>query len=198
MPTLSLGGQTLATQTGSDGPTLSPVSFHTDQVFPTGHVIQTVQVVKNDSEVLPANLSENIISNWTLIITPQKANSKILVYYSFDTSWGTALTARSFMQRSTNSGGNFSDLTGAMGTDAGTIGKYSLSHAGVEQNWMLERQSGFYLDSPSYTLGASVQYRIGCQSESASYGIHIGQTQRNNTIYHPRTASIMIGMEIAT
>ena len=56
MPTLSLGGQTLATQTGSDGPTLSPVSFHTDQVFPTGHVIQTVQVVKNDSEVLPCLL----------------------------------------------------------------------------------------------------------------------------------------------
>ena len=84
MPTLSLGGQTLATQTGSDGPTLSPVSFHTDQVFPTGHVIQTVQVVKNDSEVLPANTSENIISNWTLIITPQKASSKILVYYAFE------------------------------------------------------------------------------------------------------------------
>ena len=198
MPTLSLGGQTLATQTGSDGPTLSPVSFHTDQVFPTGHVIQTVQAIKNDSEILPANTSENVISNWTLIITPQKASSKILVCYQFDVSWTTTLTARSFMRRSTNSGGNFSDLTGAMGTDAGTNGKYSLSHAGVEQNWMLERQSGFYLDSPSYTLGASVQYRIGCHSESSSYGIHIGQTQRNNTIYHPRTASIMIGMEIAT
>ena len=198
MPTLSLGGQTLATQTGSDAPVLGSVTLNSTQSFPTGHVIQTVQVVKNDSEVLPANTSENIISNWTLIITPQKASSKILVYYAFDTSWGTALTARSFMQRSVDSGSTFADLTGAMGTDAGSNGKYSLSHAGVEQNWMLERQSGFYLDSPSYTLGASVQYRIGCQSESSTYGIHIGQTHRNNTVYHPRTASIMIGMEIAT
>ena len=198
MPTLSLGGQTLATQTGSDAPVLGSVTLNSTQSFPTGHVIQTVQVVKNDSEVLPANTSENIISNWTLIITPQKTSSKILVYYAFDTSWGTALTARSFMQRSVDSGSTFADLTGAMGTDAGSNGKYSLSHAGVEQNWMLERQSGFYLDSPSYTLGASVQYRIGCQSESSTYGIHIGQTHRNNTVYHPRTASIMIGMEIAT
>ena len=63
---------------------------------------------------------------------------------------------------------------------------------------MLERQSGFYLDSPSYSLGNSVQYRIGCQSESTSYGIYIGQTQRDNTGYHPRTASVMIGMKIAT
>ena len=199
MPTLSLGGQTLATQTGSDGPTLSPVSFHTDQAFPTGHVIQTVQAIKNDSEILPANTSENIISNWTLIITPQKASSKILVCYQFDTSWSTSLTARSFMQRSTNSGGNFSNLTGAMGSDPGSsLGDPSLSFAGAYANWHPVRQSGSYLDSPSYTLGASVQYRIGCHSESSSPGIHIGRSHRDSTGYHPRTASVMIGMEIAT
>ena len=174
-------------------------SFQTGLSFPTGHIIQIVQVVKNDSEVLPANTSENIISNYTLIITPQKASSKILVCYQFDTSWNTALTARSYMERSVDSGSTFAKLTGAMGSDpGGSLGDPALSHAGVEQNWMMERQSGFYLDTPSYTLGASVQYRIGCQSESASPGIHIGQTNRDNTGYHPRTASIMIGMEIAT
>ena len=199
MPTLSLGGQTLATQTGSDAPVLGSVTLNSTQSFPAGHVIQTVQAIKNDSEILPANTSENIISNWTLIITPQKASSKILVSYQFDTSWSTALTARSYMQRSVDSGSTFANLTGAMGSDpGGSLGNPSLSHAGVEQNWMMERQSGFYLDTPSYTLGASVQYQIGCQSESAGTGIHIGQTHRNNTIYHPRTASIMIGMEIAT
>ena len=174
-------------------------SFQTGLSFPTGHIIQIVQVVKNDSEVLPANTTENLISNWTLIITPQKASSKILVCYQFDTSWGTALTARSYMERSVDSGSTFAKLTGAMGSDpGGSVGDPALSHAGVEQNWMMERQSGFYLDTPSYTLGASVQYRIGCHSESASYGIHIGKTNRDNTGYHPRTASIMIGMEIAT
>ena len=174
-------------------------SFQTGLSFPTGHIIQIVQVVKNDSEVLPANTSENIISNYTLIITPQKASSKILVCYQFDTSWNTALTARSYMERSVDSGSTFAKLTGAMGSDpGGSLGDPALSHAGVEQNWMMERQSGFYLDTPSYTLGASVQYRIGCASESSSIGIHIGQTHRDNSGYHPRTASIMIGMEIAT
>ena len=199
MPTLSLGGQTLATQTGSDGPTLSPVTFHTDQAFPTGHVIQTVQAIKNEAEVLPANTSENLISNWTLIITPQKASSKILVYYSFDTCWSTTLTARSYMERSVDSGGTFAKLTGAMGSDpGGSLGDPSLSFAGAYANWHPVKQSGSYLDTPSYTLGASVQYRIGCQSESSSPGIYIGQSHRDSTGYHPRTASVMIGMEIAT
>jgi len=198
MPTLSLGGQTLATQTGSDGPTLSPVSFHTDQAFPTGHVIQIVQSIKNDREIMPSNQNENIISNWTLIITPQKASSKILVYYSFDTSWASTLTARAYMVRSTNSGGTFSNLTGAMGTDGGSDGKASISHGGAYTNWMMYKHAGYYLDSPSYTLGNSIQYRIGTQSESTSSGIYIGSTQRGTTIYHPRTPSVMIGQEIAT
>ena len=199
MPTLSLGGQTLATQTGSDGPTLSPVTFHTDQAFPTGHVIQTVQAIKNDSEVLPANTSENVISNWTLIITPQKTSSKILVYYSFDTCWSTTLTARSYMERSIDSGSTFAKLTGAMGDDpGGSAGDPSLTFGGAYASWKLEKHAGYYLDTPSYTLGASVQYRIGCQSESSSPGIYIGQSHRDSTGYHPRTASVMIGMEIAT
>tara|TARA_B100001939_G_scaffold116192_2_gene100702 strand:- start:216 stop:815 length:600 start_codon:yes stop_codon:yes gene_type:complete len=199
MPTLSLGGQTLATQTGSDAPVLGSVTLNSTQSFPAGHVIQTVQAIKNDSEILPANTSENIISNWTLIVTPQKASSKILVCYQFDTGWSSTLTARSFMQRSVDSGSTFAKLTGAMGSDpGGSLGDPSLSHAGVQTSWMLERQSGFYLDSPSYSLGNSVQYQIGCASEASSPGIHIGQTNRDNSAYHPRTASVMIGMEIAT
>jgi len=199
MPTLSLGGQTLATQTGSDAPILGSVTLNPNQSFPAGHVIQTVQAIKNDSEVLPANTSENVISNWTLIITPQKAGSKILVYYSFDTCWSTTLTARSYMERSVDSGSTFAKLTGAMGSDpGGSLGDPSLSFAGAYANWHPVKQSGSYLDTPSYTLGASVQYQIGCQSESSSPGIYIGQSHRDSTGYHPRTASVMIGMEIAT
>tara|TARA_B100002019_G_scaffold186536_1_gene161075 strand:+ start:301 stop:900 length:600 start_codon:yes stop_codon:yes gene_type:complete len=198
MPTLSLGGQTLATQTGSDAPVLGSVTLNSTQSFPTGHVIQTVQAIKNEAEVLPANTSENLISNWTLIVTPHKAGSKILMYYSFDTCWSTTLTARSYMERSVDSGSTFAKLTGAMGDDpGGSAGDPSLTFGGAQSNWKLEKHAGFYLDTPSYTLGASVQYRIGCQSESSSPGIHIGKTHRDSTGYHPRTASVMIGMEIA-
>jgi hypothetical protein len=197
MPTLSLGGQTLATQTNSDAPVLGSVSLNTGQVFPTGHIIQVVQAIKHDREILPANTSENIISDWTLSITPHKAGSKILIYYSFDTGFNGSVTARAYMVRSVDSGSSFSNLTGAMGTDGGSDGKASLSHGGTDQSWLCHRQSGMYLDSPSYTLGNSVQYRIGIQSESTTQ-IYIGSTQRGATIYHPRTASIMLGQEIAT
>ena len=103
------------------------------------------------------------------------------------------------MERSVDSGSTFAKLTGAMGDDpGGSAGDPSLTFGGAYANWKLEKHAGFYLDTPSYTLGASVQYRIGCQSESSSPGISIGKTHRDNTLYHPRTASVMIGMEIAT
>ena len=163
----------------------------------SGHVIQVVQAIKHDREILPSTTSENIISDWTLSITPHKEGSKILVYYSFDTGFNGALTARTYMVRSVDSGSSFSNLTGAMGTDGGSDGKASLSHSGTDETWMCFKQSGMYLDSPSYTLGNSVQYRIGCQSESTAGGIYIGSTKRGGTIYHPRTASVMLGQEIA-
>ena len=39
MPTLSLGGQTLATQTGSDAPVLGSVTLNSTQSFPSGHLV---------------------------------------------------------------------------------------------------------------------------------------------------------------
>ena len=45
MPTLSLGGQTLATQTGSDAPVLGSVTLDSTQSFPAGMVIKTYQKV---------------------------------------------------------------------------------------------------------------------------------------------------------
>ena len=103
------------------------------------------------------------------------------------------------MERSVDSGSTFAKLTGAMGSDpGGSLGDPSLSFAGAYANWHPVKQSGSYLDTPSYTLGASVQYQIGCQSESSSPGIYIGQSHRDSTGYHPRTARVMIGMEIAT
>ena len=85
-----------------------------------------------------------------------------------------------------------------MGTDpGGSLGDPSLSHAGTSDNWLLQRQAGCYLDSPSYSAGNAVTYRIGVQGEVSSVPVYIGKTQRDNSQYHPRTTSVLTLMEIA-
>jgi len=49
MPTLSLGGQTLATQTGSDGPVLGPVTLDSNQVFPADMYIGNMKYYQTTS-----------------------------------------------------------------------------------------------------------------------------------------------------
>ena len=53
MPTLSLGGQTLATQTGSDAPVLGSVTLNSTQSFPAGMIVKTYQAIFCDPEFIP-------------------------------------------------------------------------------------------------------------------------------------------------
>jgi hypothetical protein len=166
-------------------------------VFPTDHIIQIVQTVKNDTFVGANNTNEQLITGYNCEITPHNPASKILINYSFDTSATVALTARSYIERDIG-GGGYSKLTGMMGNDpGGSAGDPSLSHAGTYPNWMMYKHAGMYLDSPSYSLGNSITYRIGIQSEVSSNPVYVGTTQRDNTQYHPRTASILILMEVS-
>ena len=172
-------------------------SFQSGLSFPTGHIIQVVQTVKNDRFVAAGNTQEQLITGYNCSITPHHTDSKILVNYSFDTSASTTLTARTYIERDIGSGG-YSKLSGMMGADpGGSLGDPSLSHGGTYANWMCYKHAGMYLDSPVYNLGNSITYRIGVQSETGSYPVHVGSTHRDNTGYHPRTASLLVLMEIA-
>ena len=161
-----------------------------------GHIIQVVQKTKTDKFVAASNTSEQIIPGYDCTITPRKAGSNILVNYSFDTSASTTLTARTYMERDIG-GGGYSMLTGIMGADpGGSSGDASLSHGGTYASWMCYKHAAMYLDSPSYTLGQAITYRIGVQSETNSYPVIVGSTHRDNTQYHPRTASILVLIEV--
>jgi hypothetical protein len=62
----------------------------------------------------------------------------------------------------------------------------------------MQKRSGMFLDTPSYTLTDAVQYRIGVRNENGAATIYVGITGRNSTIYHPVTASILILTEITS
>jgi len=164
-----------------------------------GIIGQIVQTVENGPWVAAANTNEQLIhdGDYSCCITPAKAGSKILINYTFDVSSSGSVTARSYMERVIASGSHLK-LTGIHGTDpGGSYGDSSLSSVGVEEyTFYCNRITGTYLDSPSYTLGEQMCYRIGVQSETASHVIHVGRTNRDNSQYHPRTASILILMEV--
>ena len=179
--------------------TLNKGTVGSSVVFPAGHIIQIVQTVKNDVFVAAGNTNEQLITGFNRSITPQKTGSKILLHYTFDTSTRDSNTARSYMERDIGNAG-YSKLTGIMGNDpGGSAGDPSLSHAGIPtgSSWYLNRVAGMYLDSPSYSLGNAITYRIGVQSESSAREIYVGTTHRDSTQYHPRTASVLILMEVA-
>ena len=95
-------------------------------------------------------------------------------------------------------GAGYAKLTSIHGDDpGGSYGDPSLSHAGTSADYQANRHSAMYLDAPSYTEGQSITYRIGVQSEDNSRPVVVGASQRDNTQYHPRTASILILMEVS-
>lgn len=196
MPTLSLGGKVIATQTGAAEPVLAD-----NVVFgPSRHIVKIEQTVKNSRFVSVVNNNEQPITDFNCSITPSFANSKILVQYSFDTSAASTMTAYSYIERKIGTGA-YGKLSGMMGAATGTTNNSpALSHAGTYINWMCYKHAGMYQDTPSYTLGEAIEYRIGVRSESTGsngIAIYVGSTQRDNSIYHPRTASILILMEVA-
>jgi hypothetical protein len=164
-------------------------------IFPAGHTMQMVQSVKQDS-FSKVGTGETLVPGYDCSITPIKASSKILVHWNFDTCSSTSMTAYAYMERKIGSAA-WAKLTGAMGTPSGTSNSAAISHAGGENDWEMHKRTGMFLDTPSYTLTDAVQYRIGINNESTSATLYVGITGRNNTIYHPVTASILILTEVS-
>ena len=194
MPTLSLGGKVIATQAGSAEPVLADNVVYSKA---TKSIVKIEQTVKNNRFVAAAAVTEQLITGFNCSITPSLPNSKILVQYSFDTSSENTLTAFTYIERKIGTGA-YAKLSGMMGESTNSSSNSSaLSHGGTYVNWMCYKHAGMYQDTPSYTLGESIEYRIGVRSESTSLTIHVGSTARDNSFYHPRTASILILMEVA-
>ena len=152
MPTLSLGGQTLATQTGSDAPALGPVTLDANQSFPAGHVIQTV-TKQVDSEIT-MSCSANVLTTVPTLqqsITPSSTSNKILLTvfigaFNFSsTNYG--LAGMGVFQRKIGSG-SFTNV--GAGTGTGTFnGTFSLAQ--IQSNQYYNGIMAQCIDTPDTT-----------------------------------------------
>ena len=161
MPTLSLGGQTLATQTGSDAPVLGSVTLNSNQSFPAGHAIQMQHAIYNGTATVsitsvsaspttgpfyPTSLNS---SNLKVGITPKFANSLLFVHAVirfgpesnniFGPSLRRHLSGESTYLMSTASNTGASNYGTGMVHDSGVTVNSSALSVGI--NWVDSAQS---------------------------------------------------------
>ena len=75
-----------------------------DLTFPTGHVIQQQQTVKQDTFAIANNTNQQVITGFHRSIVPIRASSKILLSFMFATSCAGDSTSRAYMERDIASG----------------------------------------------------------------------------------------------
>ena len=159
-----------------------------------GRILQVVSVSKGDKQSWTGT-AETEITNLAPTITPSSASNKILVLGTLYSSSNVAsVTAYNVVERSINSGsfttiGNHIDVSDSNSTQAH-------GHGGpFNGTWNLMNSSINFLDSPNTTN--AIVYKWFLRSEDPGSTMYINRTGRNNTIYHPKTISVLTLMEIA-
>ena len=189
MPTLSLGGQTLATQTGSDAPVLGGVTLPSSLTYPTGHVLQTkFQGLAGTKSTSSASYQDVIV----LSITTTVASSKILAIAQTNASMNGDVAHVHFriynVTTTTNVG---------VGDDAsnrqGTSGLINNTSTGQMDHLTIVGQ-----DAPAQNAGTALQYKLLFKS-NGSATVYINRSNRDNdgTTYDGRGFSSLTLMEIA-
>ena len=138
--------------------------------------------------------AETEITDLNVSITPTSASNKILVLGQLWTSYDlSALTSFNALKRSIG-GGSYSTLGNH--TNDGTNNSKATGHGGVMSGtWNLIGTSISFLDNPATT--SSVNYKWYASSEGTQ-NFWVNRTERNSTIYHPRTSSTITLMEISS
>ena len=159
-----------------------------------GKILQVVSVSKGDKQSWTGT-AKTEITNLAPTITPSSASNKILVLGTLYSSSNVAsVTAYNVVERSINSGsfttiGNHIDVSDSNSTQAH-------GHGGpFNGTWNLMNSSINFLDSPNTTN--AIVYKWFLRSEDPGSTMYINRTGRNNTIYHPKTISVLTLMEIA-
>ena len=131
-------------------------------------ILQVVQEYNNSFPRLQTNSTSFVASDFKVTITPTAANSKILIDFRFiSNNNGHGQDLYVAVRRSIN-GGSFNEFT-PFGNGVGAGSQYITRNYG--SNSRNEISSSFaYLDTPSYTLGNAIEYKLfGASGNSSQY-----------------------------
>ena len=157
-----------------------------------GKILQVVQTVKTDTTSTTSQIPSVVdVSGMSVAITPSASSSKILISYHLNIGSNTNAIAFFRLNRKIASG-SFSEIFVGSVTPA-TTGYYGTTVIYNNDAYM-HQSTACFLDTPSYTLGDEVTYKL-------TYGSHNGNNITLNgytgtTSYS--TPSSITAQEIAT
>ena len=137
-----------------------------------GKVLQVVQEYDSSFPRLQTNSTTFVATTFKVTITPTAANSKILIDFRFISNNNTTSGGDCYMavRRSIN-GGSFDEFT-PTGSGLGSGNKHITRNYGSSSRNEISTSFQF-LDSPSYTLGQAIEYKMYGRAGSSSYSIEI-------------------------
>ncbi len=191
MPTLSLGGQTLATQTGSDAPVLGSVTLNSTQSFPSGHLVYKgilfeIPPLYSSGVTSYNNNKANLVNTGSLstTITTTITNSKIWIYGMF-TRGDDASHSNSDIKRT---------ISGSAVWVSEAMSGHASNNDGLYADW--RDQTGYQLphimnvmDAPQVVSGTQITYALYHGSWSAD-DLTVNQYQDNNNDNADQTSHI--------
>lgn len=209
MATLTLGGKTVLTQTGSDepvlgsnltgSPNLTGSNFDlSSSTFPAGHIIQIVQKTDTDNttfDVGPSSKTNTPFDNLNCSITPLKTNSKILITLNISVGHQDNDTCHIDLVR--NPTGSYVRLANGPADGSTTSATFSVRGSSIHAMF---KQSITFLDSPTIVSGTPITYGVLGWSSGSQAGVCGYNMPENNSTSDSnmgRHMSIITLMEIA-
>ena len=159
---VSIGSSVTATNFFGSGAGLSGVS--------AGKVLQVVQQHDTNFGRAETNSSSFVATNHQVSITPTAASSKILLHFSGDCNTnGTSNFMHVSIFRSVN-GGSFSDIApyGSSGQVNGFFISNGAGNARLEVPFSIH-----YLDTPSYSVGNAIVYKLYFRGSGSGSNVEI-------------------------
>ena len=153
-----------------------------------GKFLQIVQEYDTSFPRLQTNSTTFVATTFKVTITPTAANSKILIDFRFITNNnGHGQDMYVAVRRSIN-GGSFDEFT-PTGNVYGAGNRHLTRNYGSNSRNEIS-SSMQYLDSPSYTLGQAIEYKMYGRSGNSSHTIELPSTPNGTPV-------LCFAMEIA-
>ena len=145
-----------------------------------GKILQIVQEYDNSYPRLQTNSTTFVASTFKVTITPTAANSKILVDFRYiSNNNGHGQDMYMTIRRSIN-GGSFDEFTPA-GSGLASGNKHLTRNYGRNSRNDISTSMQF-LDSPSYTLGNAIEYKMYARSGNASHYMEIPSSPNQSPV----------------
>jgi len=171
-------------------------NINRSSVFPSGHILNVVQVVKSDTQDMSTSgsITWTEISNFNPSITPSATSSKILLNLCL-TIGSEPYSVYAKVQARTGTGA-YTDLTAAMGDASGNRASIMMSAVGgTADPAEMSTMSMMFLDSPETTSTRSYKVFFTARHSGSA---HINKSQSDgNADYSGRSISTFTLMEIA-